>query len=99
MQALGQWRKSKRAILGIVTACFALSLQGVAQNESCSASQDPPPSIDPAPSLAAAARDARAQKSVHSKKVFTDEDVEATDGPLPRLQTDGPENSGEVIAA
>jgi len=99
MPALGQGRKSKRAILGIVTACFALSLQVVAQNESCSASPDPPPSIDPAPSLAAAARDAKTQKSVHSKRVFTDENVEATDGPLPRLKTDGPENSDEVIAA
>lgn len=83
----------------IVVACCALIAPGAAQNQSCSTAQDPPASADPAPSLAAAARDAKAQKSVHSKKVFTDEDMEATDGPLPRLKMDGPENSDEVIAA
>jgi hypothetical protein len=49
-------------------------------------------------SIAAAARDAKAQKA-KAKKVFTDEDMEATAGPLPRLKMDGPENSDEVVAA
>jgi len=49
--------------------------------------------------LAAAARDAKAQKAGKAKKVFTDEDMEATAGPLPRLRMDGPENADEVVAA
>ena len=49
--------------------------------------------------LAAAARKAKAQKGMHAKKVFTDEDMEATSGPLPRLKMDGPENGEEVVAA
>jgi len=50
-------------------------------------------------SIAAAARDAKAQKAAKAKKVFTDEDMEATAGPLPRLKMDGPENADDVVAA
>lgn len=50
-------------------------------------------------SLAGAARTAKVQKAGHAKKVFTDEDMDASDGPLPRLKMDGPENSDEVLAA
>jgi len=32
-------------------------------------------------------------------KVITDEDMEATAGPLPRLKMDGPENSDEIVSA
>jgi hypothetical protein len=50
-------------------------------------------------SLAAAAKSAKTQKAAHSKKVFTDEDMETSAGPLPRLKMDGPENADEVVAA
>jgi hypothetical protein len=56
-------------------------------------------SADSGNSLAGAARSAKVQRASHAKKVFTDEDMEATDGPLPRLKMDGPENSDEVLAA
>jgi hypothetical protein len=50
-------------------------------------------------SLAAAARDAKTQKASHAKKVFTDEDMEAVSGPLPKLRMEGAENGDEVVAA
>jgi len=50
-------------------------------------------------SLAAAARSAKAPKAGKAKKVFTDEDMEATAGPLPRLKMDGAENADDVVAA
>jgi len=60
------------------------------------AAQCPPNAPSP---LAAAARDAKTQKSVHAKKVFTDDDVETNAGPLPALKMEGVENSDEVVAA
>lgn len=99
MRVLGHSRKTKWHILATIAACVAMSVPGVAQSESCSAQQDPPAAADPAPSLAAAARDSKTQKSVHAKKVFTDEDMEGTAGPLPRLKMDGAENADEVVAA
>lgn len=86
-------------MLALVLACGAISLPAAAQNDSCSAPPAPAAAEEPAASLAAAARDSKAQKSVHAKKVFTDEDMEATAGPLPRLKMDGPENADEVMAA
>ena len=49
-------------------------------------------------SVAAAARSSKNQKA-HAKKVFSDEDMEAWSGPLPRLKMEGTENSDEVIEA
>ena len=89
----------KWLIVALIAAWVAMSVPGAAQSDSCSAQQDPPAAADPAPSLAAAARDSKAQKSVHAKKVFTDEDMEATAGPIPRLKMDGAENADEVVAA
>jgi hypothetical protein len=48
--------------------------------------------------LDAAARGAKTQKA-HAKKVFTDEDMEVTAGPLPRLKMDGAENADDVVTA
>jgi len=50
-------------------------------------------------SLADIARNSKAQKAVHAKKVLTDEDMEATAGPLPRLKMDGAENADDIVAA
>ena len=50
-------------------------------------------------SIAAAARAGKSQKTTRAKKVFTDDDIDAMAGPIPRLRMTGPENSDEVIAA
>jgi hypothetical protein len=50
-------------------------------------------------SLASAAKRAKVEKAAKAKKVFTDEDMEATAGPLPRLRMDGAENADDVVAA
>lgn len=99
MRVLVRSRKPKWHILGIIAACAAMSLFAAAQNDSCSTRPAPAASEEPAPSLAAAARDSKAQKSIHAKKVFTDEDMEATSGPLPHMKMDGAENADEVVAA
>jgi len=49
-------------------------------------------------SVAAAARSSKTQKA-HARKVFSDEDMEAWSGPLPRLKMEGTENSDEIIEA
>jgi hypothetical protein len=100
-------RKPQYLLTGLILLAFsALSL---AQNQS---SQNPSGSTPPASqdsasqnsgdsdnSLAGAARSAKAQKAAKAKKVFTDEDMEATAGPLPRLKMEGAENADEVVAA
>ena len=60
---------------------------------------DPPPSADSGTSLADVVRGAKMQKTAHAKKVLTDEDMEASAGPLPRLKMEGAENADEVVAA
>ncbi len=81
----------------ILVASSTLSL---AQSQQAAAA---PPSQAPADTgspLAAAARSTKAQKAAaHAKKVFTDEDMEVTAGPLPRLKMDGAENADDVVAA
>lgn len=78
------------------------AVNGSAQNSSSNSSSQPqsaPPTSDAAPSLADAVRGSKAQKSAHAKKVITDEDMEATAGPLPRLKMDGAENADDVVKA
>jgi hypothetical protein len=50
-------------------------------------------------SLGVAARKAKAQKSSRPSKTFTDEDMDARSGPLPRLRLDGPDNAEDVLDA
>jgi hypothetical protein len=69
------------------------------QSQSSSSQSSPQSSSDSGSSLAAAAKSAKDQRASHAKKVFTDEDMEVADGPLPRLKTDGLDNTDEVIAA
>ena len=80
----------------ILLACSAI---GLAQNQSEPAPTPAQSTSGTASPLAAAARDAKVQKTAHAKKVFTDEDMETSAGPLPRMKMDGPENGDEVVAA
>lgn len=81
---------------------IVLGAAQLAWGQSTPASSAAPPAQSSASSdasIAGAARDAKAQKAARAKKVFTDEDMESTAGPLPRLKMDGPENSDDVVAA
>ncbi len=49
--------------------------------------------------MAEIVRKSKAQKAARAKKVLTDEDMEASTGPLPRLKMDGAENADEVVSA
>lgn len=97
---------SKIRRLGCAAACLAWATLAWAQNPPACTTAPAASSAQPAPSistdsdgsLAAAARSSKA-KTAHAKKVVTDEDMEATAGPLPRLKMDGPENSDEIVAA
>jgi len=67
-----------------------------ASAQGSSNSQD---SGDSGSALATAAKSAKAQKAGHAKKVFTDEDMETTAGPLPRLTMEGAENADDIVVA
>ena len=71
---------------------------------SASAQSTPPSSLAAPPqtsgsdqSLAGAAHDAKTQKISHAKKVFTDDDMDAHTGPLPRLKMDGIDNTDQIL--
>jgi hypothetical protein len=83
----------------LILCILLLALAAAAQNTggSCQAADGKKPaSADD--SIAAAARSSKNQKA-HAKKVFSDEDMEAWSGPLPRLKMEGTENSDELMAA
>jgi hypothetical protein len=99
-----------RANLILLSAVLAVAQLAGAQNPPAAAPAPPPQSstaqnsstqnsTSSDSSIAAAARDAKAQRAAKAKKVFTDEDMEVTAGPLPRLKMDGPENADDVVAA
>lgn len=87
----------RRGLLGI-SLLLGSSALALAQSQPAAASP-PAQSSAPASPLAAAASSAKAQKTGHAKKVFTDDDMEANAGPLPRMKMDGPENGDEIVAA
>jgi hypothetical protein len=72
-----------------------------------SLAQNAPPPAKPASeatagsgdSLAAVVRRGKAQQNAHATRVFTDDDLQASAGPLPRLKMTGAENGEEVVAA
>ncbi len=83
----------------LLSATLLASTAGLAQNQQTSAgAPSAQSSANPGSPLAAAARSTK-EKSAHAKKVFTDEDMEATAGPLPRLKMDGAENADDVVTA
>lgn len=79
-------------VLASPTRNFAQAQHSVSTLASPAVSED-----DASP--AQAARDKKAQKTIHAKKVVTDEDMETSAGPLPRLRMDGAENGDDVVAA
>lgn len=86
--------------------CLVTTLAFVVLSSLSFAQEVPPPSLPPSQqqsdsgdSLAATTRRAKAQKNAHAKKIVTDDDLQATTGPLPNLTMDGAENVEEVIAA
>ena len=84
----------------LIAVAILIASAAVAQNQQTSAAmQDGPSPSDGGSSLAAAARSAKAQKTSHAKKVFTDEDIDVKAGPLPRMKMDGAENGDEIVAA
>jgi hypothetical protein len=87
----------RRCLLGI-SLLLGSSALALAQSQPAAASP-PEQSSAPASPLAAAASNAKVQKTGHAKKVFTDDDMEANAGPLPRMKMDGPENGDEIVAA
>jgi hypothetical protein len=82
--------------IGVLLTGSALSF---AQSQQADAQPTPDSTSGTASPLAAAARNAKDQKAGHAKKVFTDDDMEANVGPLPRMKMDGPENGDEVVTA
>lgn len=77
-------------------ACVFIS-QAAAQSTPPSSMVPPPPTSSSDTPVAAAVRDSKAQKTSHAKKVFTDDDVEANTGPLPKLKMDGLDNADQII--
>src|SRR5579862_5261714 len=83
----------------LFTAVLLLfSTISLAQNQQPPAATGSQSSADTDSPLAAAARDAKSKKA-RSKKVFTDDDMETTAGPLPRLKMEGAENADEIVVA
>jgi len=61
--------------------------------------EPPQPSPETAESLGAVAQRTKTQSSSHAKKIITDDDLEPSFGPLPRLRVNEAENGEQVIAA
>ena len=97
MVALSAVNTISRCWIVLLIASMA-SVQAPAQT-SASSSTTPAASTNLEGSIAAAAKESKTQKPAHAKKVFTDEDMEITAGPLPHLRMEGSENGDEIIAA
>jgi len=78
---------------------FLIAVSSWTWAQSAPGAQSTAPQANSEGTIAGAARDAKAHRSAKAKKVITDEDMEATAGPLPRLKMDGPENSDEIVSA
>ena len=83
----------------VIVALMTLLGLSSAQNRPPSSpppSQTSPESEDP---LGTVSRRAKAQKDVHSKKIITDDDLQSSLGPLPRLKMNEAENGEDVLIA
>ncbi len=88
--------KGRWYLAAVIWACLATCF---AQNEPAQTPESSDSSCEQGDSLAAAARCSKARKGARSKKVVTDEDIEAHFGPFPRLKMNEAENGEEVVAA
>ncbi len=83
-------------VLAGLICSIAITIPGSAQ--SCQPTAPTVSGSTDAP-VAAAAKQSKVQKAGRAKKVFTDEDMEVTAGPLPKLKMEGPENGDQIVAA
>lgn len=83
---------------GLALLAFSLLIEAQQSQPSTTSPSSTQGSDETSDSLAAAARNTK-DKKAKAKKVFTDEDMEASTGPLPQLKMDGAENADDVIAA
>jgi hypothetical protein len=70
-----------------------------AQDDSPPSSNGSPAQSETGDSLASVVRRSKAQKTVHSKNIVADDDVQASLGPLPHLKMNEAENGEDVAAA
>lgn len=83
---------------GICLICLGCALTSPVQAIGQTQSTATPAQSDSDGSIAGAAKSGKNKATSHAKKVITDEDMEVSAGPLPRLRMDGPENADEVVA-
>jgi hypothetical protein len=86
-------------VILVLSSALTMAQNQPSSSSSSAATADSQSTSQTGSALDAAARGAKLQKAAHAKKVFTDEDMEATAGPLPRLKMDGAENADDVVAA
>lgn len=86
-------------VLLVASMVYARAAAQTSPSSSCSPSTTPATSTNSQGSIAAAAKESKTEKPVRAKKIFTDEDMEVTAGPLPHLRMEGAENGDEIVAA
>lgn len=87
-----------RRWLWVLTCVLFAVLQSVGQDNAAACQVPAPDSTSSQGSIADAARQSKAQTK-RARKVVTDDELDATASPLPRLKLEGPENGSEVVAA
>src|SRR5882724_4945604 len=98
MQAFWPFRECFRRSLFLIFFALAIVSAAGGQSTPPSSLAAPPQTPSSDKPIAAAVRDSKTQKNPHAKKVFTDDDMDATSNPLPRLKMDGIDNTDQIIA-
>jgi hypothetical protein len=91
-------RARAQRILILLGSVLAIVAPALAQSSPPSTVSAQPQTSTSDQSIAGAVRDSKAQKAPHAKKVFTDEDMDAATGPLPKLKMDGIDNTDQIIS-
>lgn len=89
----------RRGLLSGASVLALLISAAVAQQTPVAPPAPQPTSTGNEESLGAVARTSKKQTSARAKKVITEDDMDAAANILPRLRTEGAENSDEIIAA
>ena len=104
---IGSGLLMRRLSLGLITLlAFAGPLGALGTLAQCASAQTSPaacppttaPAADQNASVAGAARTSK-KPTVHAKRVIDDDDLELHRGPIPRLNLEGIDNVGEIVAA